>query len=210
MTITKLQLYNGALRLVGERRLGTLTEAREPRFLLDDAWDEDAIKSCLEAGQWLFATRTMLLTADEDVTPEFGFRYAFPKPTDWVRTCVVSLDEMQDEPLKRFRDEANVWYADSNVIYVSFISDLEDYGNNWAIWPQSFVKYVQAYLAKEICSKITNSPTSVKELDKQMERILSNAQGKNAINRPPSFPTKGSFVHARGGGQFDRRRSDRY
>ena len=40
--ITRLQLYNSALLLLGERNLASLSENREPRRLLDHVWDTGA------------------------------------------------------------------------------------------------------------------------------------------------------------------------
>lgn len=209
MATDKLKLYNGALLLVGERPLKDLNEAREPRFLLDAVWDDEAIKACLEAGQWLFATRTVKLEADDDFTPDFGYRYAYQQPEDYVRTCVVSLDEYQFQSLEDYRDEGGFWFMDANIVYISYISQDNDYGMDMSKWPKSFCNYVQAYLASKICPKITNSPTSVKDLEDKMEKELSNAQGKNAINRPPTRFPRGSWSRARNGSFYDRRRSDR-
>ena len=41
---TRLQLYNRALRIIQERKLSSLTEKREPRFLLDDVWEEGGVR----------------------------------------------------------------------------------------------------------------------------------------------------------------------
>ena len=35
---TKLGLYNRALRVLGETKLSSLSEAREPRYILDDIY----------------------------------------------------------------------------------------------------------------------------------------------------------------------------
>ena len=45
---TKLTLYNGALRLLGQTNIEDTDEAREPRYTLDDAYDKGAVKHCLE------------------------------------------------------------------------------------------------------------------------------------------------------------------
>jgi hypothetical protein len=39
MSASKLKLYNDALGILGERRLASLTENREPRRVLDEVWD---------------------------------------------------------------------------------------------------------------------------------------------------------------------------
>ena len=48
MAVTKLSLYNDTLQLLGERRLASDTEDREPRYDLDSLYDNGAVDYCLE------------------------------------------------------------------------------------------------------------------------------------------------------------------
>ena len=89
---TKLGLFNSALRELGERKLSGLTEAREPRRVLDDVYDS-TLKYCLENGAWNFAIRTIEVLPDAGVSTDFGYENAFTKPTDWLRTVGLSGDE---------------------------------------------------------------------------------------------------------------------
>ena len=59
MSITRLQLYNKALLLCGERFLSALTDSNEPRRLLDHVYETDGIDYALEQGAWQFAMRTV-------------------------------------------------------------------------------------------------------------------------------------------------------
>lgn len=199
MATDQLKLYNGALRHVGENALKNLSEARGPRFLLDGVWADDAIRYCLEQGQWQFATRTVKLYASTDIEPDFGYRYAFPKPEDYVRTCAISNNEFFSDSMTQYSDEAGFFFADLDEIYVKYVSDDQDYGRNMALWPESFVRYVQAYLAWEVTPRITNSKTSRDEMQKLMEKLLSGAQAKDGVNRPTTFPSRGMWATARQG-----------
>ncbi len=49
LVTTKLQIFNGALRMCGERKLASLSEDRQPRRLLDDEWADGAVDYCLGA-----------------------------------------------------------------------------------------------------------------------------------------------------------------
>ena len=209
MATDKLKLYNGALRMVGERKLSSLTEARGPRYLLDDIWDENVIKACLEAGGWGFATRSVLMAAEDGLDPDFGYAYGFEKPTDWVRTVAISLDEYFGQPLTGFRDEGGFIWLDNDEVYMAYVSDDADYGSNYSLWTPSFTEYVESYMASKICPTIVNSTTTVKELKESMEKLLSQAQGKNAITRPTQRQPQGGWVSSRGGQGRDYRRSDR-
>src|SRR5579863_9507357 len=150
MSANQLDLYNGALRIAGERKLASLTEAREPRFLLDDAWGDGgvaAINYMLEQGLWHFAKRSARFDADPNFTPLFGYRQRFEKPNDWVRTAAVAEDEYYEAPLTRVSDESGSWFADVTPIYVMYISSDPAYGGNLGTWPTTFAYAVEAYLA---------------------------------------------------------------
>ena len=199
MAFDRLKVYNNALRLLGESRLENLSENRGPRYLLDDVWDEDPIGYCLEQGQWQFATKTMKIVADPALVPDFGYRYGFEKSEDYVRTVAISGNEYFSEPFNDFSDEAGIWWADIDILYVKIVSDDEDYGRDWAKWSRSFFEYVSAYMAWKIVGRVTSSKTSRDELADIMKRELANAQGKDGVNRPAAYPSRGSWAHARHG-----------
>ena len=202
----KLKVYNTALRYCKERNLGSLTEEREPRRLLDDSWGNGAVNACLEAAQWKFAVRTVQLDYDTSIDVEFGLRRAFPKPDDWVKTVAVCSDEYFDTPLLRYAHENNYWYADIDIIYVKFISNLTAYGNDLSLWPQSFSNYVSAYLANDIVGKLTHDEGTIQRVERQFETNKKSAKGKDAWNQPTSFPAPGAWATSRGRGGSSRGR----
>ncbi len=154
---TKLQIYNGALSLIGDRLLASLTESRESRRLLDLVYDDDGVKACLEAGQWYFAMRSQKITYDPSISPTWGFRRVFDVPSDHVRTCALCSDEQFEIPLINYREEANFWYTDIDIIYVRFVSQDTNYGFDLSLWPQSFTEFVKAHFAYKISPTVTAS-----------------------------------------------------
>src|SRR3546814_179077 len=142
MTATQLSLYNGALRLCGEAKLANLTEDREPRYVLDDVWDDGALRHCLQQGSWNFAMRTVEAEYSPSVEPSFGFRRAFDKPTDWVRTAAMASDEYFRCPLTSLgaRDEGGFWFSDLETIYVRYVSDDASFGLDMSLWPANFTR----------------------------------------------------------------------
>jgi hypothetical protein len=202
---TQLTLYNGALMLCGERFLSSLTEEREPRRLLDRAWDNGAgVKSCLEQGQWNFAMRTVQIDYDTTIEPDFGYRRAFLKPDDWVITSALCSDEYFREPLTRYWDEAGYWYADLDTLYVRYVSNDVAYGLDYSLWPESFREYVEEYLANKVIRKITDSEEEEAKSDKRLRKKLLHAKSRAAMAEPTSFPPVGSWVRSRnrfGGGR---------
>lgn len=198
MAWTKLKLYNGAVRICGERKT-TLAEEREPRRLLDDVWDDDIIKTCLEKGQWQFATRTAQLEKSSSVSPTFGYSYAFEKPSDYIRTVMLSADEFFSEPMTQFADETNYIFAEIDPIYFAYVSDDESYGRDLSLWPQSFGRYVQSELALEIAPRLKGTRTDVVAVEEERDRRLNDAQDKDGVNRPTRFPSRGAWNQARHG-----------
>jgi hypothetical protein len=198
---TKLQVYNKALAFIGERKLASLDEAREPRRVLDDWYD---VRSFLEAGLWRFARRTVRLEYSPSVEPDFGYRRAFDQPSDFVRTAMVCIDEYFKMPLEEYSVEAGYWFADQDVIYVSYISDDPAYGADLSLWTQAFEEWVGAWLASKICLRITGDENKTKSVIIQEERLLKSARARDSMEEPTKMPPHGTWVGARSG-RFGRR-----
>ena len=197
MATSRLELYNSALIICGERILTSLTEDRKPRRLLDHVWDNDGVDACLERGQWRFARRTVKFDYDTDLTTDFGFKRSFSKPTDWVATSAVCSDEYFDAPLIRYSDEADYWYADIDLIYVKYISNDASFGGDLSLWPATFTDYVGAAFAAKIVLALTQDTDKKEEVLKEEKRRLSLAKNNDAMTDPTQFPPSGSFVNSR-------------
>ncbi len=209
MATDRLKIYNGALLLLGETRLASLSENREPRYLLDLVWNDGGVRYCLEQAQWHFAMRATELDYNPSVEPSWGFQRAFDKPTDWVATSGVFEDEFMETPLTQYADEVSYWFADRDIIYVKYVSDGVNYGNNLAAWPATFTEYVKAYFASKIVGKLPNSATRAKMLLGEdlsglktgyLRAALLTAKNKAAMTKPATFPSRGTWVAARQAG----------
>lgn len=203
---TKLEIYNAALRLCQERKLIALTDNTEPRRLLDAAWgsdtDSSAIKYCLEMGQWTFATRTLQVDFDPNVSPEFGYRYAFEQPDDMVKVAGVFQDEMCNVPLLDYSDERRYWFSSLDRIWVKAISSLPEYGGDLSLWPETFAKMVEAYLANEIVGNLTHGgPGKMQMVAENWRMAKLNAKSNDAMNKPTVILPTGKWNTARGGGR---------
>jgi len=194
---TRLRLYNAALRVCGERSIASLSEDREPRRLLDGVWDDEGVESALERGQWKFAMRTVKIDYDVDVTPEFGYRRAFSKPTDWVLTSSVCSDEYFDAPLIEYSHETGYWYAGIDVIYVRYVSNAAAFGGDLSLWPGTFADFVAADFASKIIFKLTSDEDKRDSVLKWRKQKLSLAKNNDAMAGPQQFPAPGNFVTSR-------------
>lgn len=211
---TRLELYNAALLICGERFIASLSEDREPRHLLDHVWDNDGVKQCLEAGQWRFAMKAVLLDYDTSIVPEFGYRRAFQKPTDWCATSAVCSDEYFNVPLTRYIEETGYWFSDLDELFVRYVSNDASFGGDLSIWPAKFADFVACHFASKIILKLSSDENKLKmilgdDFSGNNKGLLAvarkQAKSHDAMAGPTTFPAKGSWVSSRlRGGRRDR------
>jgi hypothetical protein len=197
MAASRLSIYNDALLIAGERALASLTENREPRYLLDQVWNNDGVLACLEEGQWFFAMRTIQIDYDPDFGQPFGFNRAFDKPDDWVLTSAVCSDEFFRVPVTRYSDESGYWYADVDTLYIKYVSSDPDYGLDLGKWPRSFAEFVAAHFASKVVLKITNDEQRLQKAMAMRQKTLDMAKNKCAMAEPTAFPAQGSWSRSR-------------
>ena len=196
---TKLGLYNQALGELGHRRVADTGEPVESARELTAVYS-DVIQECLSRGSWNFAMETIKVAADTGVTPEFGFTEVFAKPSDWVRTIGVSLDERFSEPLIYYYDDANFWSADSTPIYVRYVSNDTGLGLELTRWPAAFTRFVALELAHRSSYRLTQNSSLKEDIGKRRDMARRVALNQDSMNEPqPKFPPPGSWTQARGG-----------
>ena len=197
---SKLSVYNGALLVLGERKLAALTESRASRRRLDTVWDGDTgVQYCLGQGLWNFAMRTSSFTFSPSIEPDFGYTYAFTKPDDWVRTARMSDDERFCNLLD-FDDEQALWFADQDTIYTKYVSKNDEYGFDLSLWTPAFTEYVEHHFAAKICKATTGSDDETERVTALAEKKLRWARSQDAMNEGPKEPPRGSWSRARRGG----------
>lgn len=204
MGTTQLQTYNNALMLCEERILASLTEARKPRYLLDQVWNSGGVIACLEEGLWTFAARADSITYDPNISPAFGYQHGFKKPDDYVRTIAISSDPYFNDALTQYEDENGYWWADCQTIFVRYVSKDAQYGSNLTIWPQSFQSFVEAHFASNIVKSLTHAKDIQDRVEMARKQTLKSARSKDAMNEPARFFPRGQLVRARQGSYFGR------
>lgn len=191
---TQLNLMNKALRHLGERKLASVNENREcARYLLDEY--ADTLLLCLRAGSWNWATRVSEITADTYVVPAFGYQSAFPKPTDWVRTTWMSTSETLDPPLRNYQDQEGYWLANTNTLYVKYVSST--LGNTLASWPADYAEYVGVALARTIVSRVTQNDALSDRIELREKLYWKKAQANDAMDQPPQPWPLGTWTTSR-------------
>ena len=156
MAVDKLALYNNALTLIGQRTLTGLTEDREPRHLLDAAYDLGAIAYCLEVVQPVFARKTVTLNS-VTASAQHDLDNVYTLPSDYISIFKVYSDPKLDQEISRYIIEGNTLACEYSTIYLRYVSD--DSVTVFTYWSQSFANVVSAYLAREISIKLDPSKT---------------------------------------------------
>lgn len=195
----KLTLYNLALGHLGERKLASLNEQREPRRVLDDFWSSVS-NYCLERKIWNFMIRTVQTDSSSTLIPAFGFNFAFKIPPDWIRTVWVGTDPTMKQPLNNYKEETGYWYANVTPLFISYTSNDPLYGLNLGGWPASFEDYVGLRLAAQACYRITKKTdllTGEEGLLKREVKAYKVASANCSMNEAVGFAPVSSWVRSR-------------
>jgi len=203
---TRLSIYNGACALIGERILQPASagatysaEDRESRRALDDIWDRGGVNTCLAAGLWNLAKRTIQWNYDPDYTPPFGYQCAFGHPTDWVRWMAICVDPYMQAPLLQYDDQGGYLFCDLQQIYVAYVSNDKAFGMNMAAWPDAFQRYVEAYFAAAVCQRVTGDANKTVKCEKERDATLIKAKSTDAMNEATTLLPAGNWRMARHG-----------
>jgi hypothetical protein len=206
---TRLALWNAALQELGSERLSDTGDpvkaGRELTFIHDQV-----VAECIASGSWNFAMETVQIDADTGVAPSFGFTEVFAKPSDWVRTIGVSLDEYFAYPLTQYYDDDNFWSADSTPIYVRYVSNDTGLGLDLNRWPAAFTRFVSLELADRVCMALTQNAGLKQQIGDRRDTARKTAKNIDAMDEAqPKFPPPGSWTQARWGRSAGRDRGSR-
>lgn len=193
----QLSLYNGALLMLGSRKLASLSEEVESRRVLDQIWDNGGLRRVLQHGWWKHAMRTVKITYDPDFTASFGYTYSFDIPSDLVRLYSLCTDEFFTTPLNLYQDDGSRWYCDLQEIYVRYVSDGDEYGSDVSKWPESFTEYVEGYLALKAVKRVTDSKVDQDELRADVKTLKIKAKSEDALREPVGFTVPTNWQMAR-------------
>lgn len=196
---------------IGDRELAALTDSVESRRALDQVWDSgELIDYLLHQGHWNFASRTSKLSYTPSVEPSFGYRRAYTRPDDWIKTSMLSADEYFSIPLTRYEDENNYWFCDEDELFIKYVSNDASYGDDLSLWPPSFSRWASVYLASRVCERLTQNATKAKLLkdasDPESKRptLLIAARSADAMDEPSRQVAMGQWSRSRRQGRYER------
>lgn len=185
MGISQLDAYNRVLVALGERRIASTSEQREPRRVLDDLYT-DCIQYCLEQGMWNFAMVSTALSAASSGA-FMSYTTQFTKPSDLIHLFMASISSTFDPPLTGdYIDQGGSWYSNAtSALYVRYTSNGASFGANTALWTQSFGTYLVHTIAHWAALRITGSPAIEAAMERKAARYLLSAL---AIDSVPQLP----------------------
>lgn len=195
---TKLGVYNKALIALGDAvPLASLSENRLARRVLDQIWDNGVVNYCLEQGFWSFATRSIKITKSTTIIPSFEWKYAFELPNDFCSLNGIWTNEKFTAILENYNIEAGVIYSDFDTIYIKYVSNASNYGNNLARWTEVFSDWVSLRMAFEAQPLITNNLNTDANLDKAQQVAKLHALNLDKRNKAKDKIPPGAWVGAR-------------
>ena len=175
MAASKLGLYQDALQIIGQRQLTGLTEDREPRHILDNAYDNDAIAYCLEIVKPVFSRITTKLSSPS-TSAQHALDSVHTLPSDYLDIVKVYSDDKLDQEIERYIIEGNTLACEYGTIYLRYVSDTHI--TSFTNWTSTFSHIVSAYLAREISKKL--APTQYEESN---TLFLDRVESLTALDR---------------------------
>lgn len=148
-------LYQAIGAEIGDPDLLTVRSG-ELRRAIDDVYT-NALHDCLCAGNWNFAIRTRtltLVTTDTGVRAGTGYTYGVAKPTDWLKTVMVSDDEYAVFPHTQYYEGLNYWSADTGELIVRYVASDTGTSKNINEWPSDFRRYFELEVAARIYPRL--------------------------------------------------------
>lgn len=138
------EIYNGALFLLGERAILDFTgNTSKPAVLIQRIYPgiRDAL---LNKHPWRFAAKRAAL-APAGASPEWGFTYLFPTPSDYIR-----LIQVKDNASHKTADQGIL--ANENPLYIEYVYRCK----NASLYSVEFADCLKLDLAVELCIPLTN------------------------------------------------------
>lgn len=179
---TVLGLANGALLLCRNATLATTSDNVPGQYDIASVY-AGSVQYCLEQGLFNFARRSATISGSTGASA-LGYTYGYTKPADFIRLASISNSTAFYPPMEHYEEDAVNWYGVDPTAYITYTSNSTSYGNNLAIWPETFTKTVEAYLAWRIYPHIATAPKE--EVDRVwgvFERCLSASIAKDAQNQ---------------------------
>jgi hypothetical protein len=198
---SETDIINVGLRHVGAERITSRTDGTKGADVANDVYDE-LLDDLLRGHPWNFATKRKKL-AQSSTEPIFEFDYAYPLPSDWLRTISVHDNDAgygaflyrmeQIETQGGGTQRAIVTSADD--VWLRYITRVKDPN---LMTPDFRVAFEYA-LADVFAIPLASSNSLQEKMEKKAARKLAKARSTDALGAPPERRPRGSWAASRGG-----------
>jgi hypothetical protein len=189
-------VVNAALVEIGGSRITSLTDGSTNANAANDIYTEIR-DGLLRSHNWNFATKRAKL-AQSSTVPAFEFDYAYPLPSDWIRTTSVHNNDAGHGTVF-YRMEIvgtqRAILADSDQLYIRYVYQVTDPNQMAADFRRAF----ELALARSLSLKIPTSNTVKAELVKEANRALNVARSTDSMGQSPEIRPRGSWSTVRSG-----------
>lgn len=192
-------IVNVALRMIGQQPITSLTDGTPSANAANDIYEE-LRDDILRSHPWNFATKRQKLARSVTV-PVFGFDYAYPLPSDWLRTISVHDNDAgvgtvvcQEEQI----GDTGAIVASVENLYLRYIARVTDPN----IMAADFRRVFECGLARDLSVVLASSNTLHEKYDRAYDRALARARSSDAMGGFPERRPVGSWTTQRRGGRY--------
>lgn len=188
MASSNVEICNGALGLIGDDPITSLTEGSK-RANLCNSFYPLSLDAVLRLHPWNFAVKRVSL-APKTQAPAYGYSAAFAMPSDLVR--LLEVTDITD-----YKVEGRDIVADESQLDIRYIARIADV----TLYDALFVETLQAYMAWKMAYPLTKSNTTAQAMFTTFKALLPWARNIDAQEEPQD--TLGDFplINARLGGR---------
>jgi hypothetical protein len=193
-------MVNVSLRLIGQTPISSLTDGSTTANVMDDLYTE-ARDQLLRMHNWNFATKRSKL-AQSSTAPPFEFDYAYPLPSDWIRTVSAHDNDAGYGGLlyrMEFVGSQRVIVCNSDQVYLRYVYQVSDAN----LMTPDFRECLEILLARNGALAIASSNVMFDTYDKKFKQVLARARSTDSMGSYPEMRPKGSWAKSRNGRSDD-------
>lgn len=193
-------IVNVGLRRIGATPIVSLTDGSASANAANDVYTEIR-DDMLRQHPWNFATFRVKL-AQSSTAPVFEFDFAYPLPSDWLRTISVhNNDAGHSTVIYKMENVANVRsiVASSDQLWLRYVAQITDPN----LMPPDFRTALSNSIGRDLAVPLSSSNTLEEIMSRKVDRAMARARSADAMGGFPEFRPRGSWANSRGGRRND-------
>lgn len=202
MSLTKLQVWNWALRRIGERTLQSELEDNATADLMREIYDLNR-RSLLRSYPWSFCQNTAQLTEISEEPPDYLYTYAKPSDALFITKVIAQNDDVVaswDYDRLRWIGNTDEWevrrddkvYSNIPGLIVKYTVDIDDE----SLFDDIFADALAWRLAQEIAMPITRMPELQTNAANGYIQTMQMARGMDGAQSSTDLAIARDWVHA--------------